>query len=97
MEHYFVLHGIIDDMIKLRVGVLYLDLEIWKWWECHKKCYARHIAWSQFVKSTHAHFEEENFYLGKLTKLRQTGSVLNFILSFEKLVMLYKELNGFLL
>jgi hypothetical protein len=25
MEHYFTLHGITDDMMKLRVGVLYLD------------------------------------------------------------------------
>ena len=25
MEHYFSLHGIIDDLIKVRVGVPYLD------------------------------------------------------------------------
>ena len=25
MEHYFTLHGIIDDMMKLIVGVIYLD------------------------------------------------------------------------
>jgi hypothetical protein len=27
MEHYFSLHGIIDDLIKLCIDVLYLDLE----------------------------------------------------------------------
>ena len=27
MEHYFSLHGITDDMMKLKVEVLYLDLE----------------------------------------------------------------------
>jgi hypothetical protein len=29
MEHYFSLHGIIDDLHKLKVGVLYLDVEHW--------------------------------------------------------------------
>jgi hypothetical protein len=29
MEHYFSLHGIIDDLHKLHVGVLYLDVECW--------------------------------------------------------------------
>jgi hypothetical protein len=33
MEHYFSLHGITSDMMKLRVGVLYLDQEHWKWWQ----------------------------------------------------------------
>jgi hypothetical protein len=39
MENYFPLHGIIDGMIKLRMGVLYLDQEQWQWWEWHKKSY----------------------------------------------------------
>ena len=30
MEYYFSLHGIIDDMIKLKEAVLYLDPERWK-------------------------------------------------------------------
>ena len=37
MEHYFTLHGITFDMMKHRVGVLYLDPKIWQWWEWHKK------------------------------------------------------------
>ena len=32
MEHYFSLHGIIDDMMKLQVGVLYLEVELEAWW-----------------------------------------------------------------
>jgi hypothetical protein len=28
MEYYFSLHGIIDDLTKLHIGVLYLDLEM---------------------------------------------------------------------
>jgi len=29
MEHYFTLHGITDELIKLHVGVLYLEPECW--------------------------------------------------------------------
>ena len=43
MEHYFILHGITNDMMKLRVGILYLDLEKWKWWEWHKKVHVGYI------------------------------------------------------
>ena len=39
MEHYFSLHGITDYLAKLHYDVLYLDLEIWKWWKWnHKSC-----------------------------------------------------------
>ena len=33
MEHYFYLHGITNDSIKLHIDVLYLDFERWKWWK----------------------------------------------------------------
>ena len=49
MEHYFPLHGITDDMIKLKVGVLYLDPKRWQWWEWHKKLYINYCVWSHFV------------------------------------------------
>jgi hypothetical protein len=29
MKHYFSLHGIIDDLYKLHLGVLYLEVEHW--------------------------------------------------------------------
>ena len=37
MEHYLSLHEITDDLIKLKVGFLYLEPKIWQWWEWHKK------------------------------------------------------------
>jgi hypothetical protein len=64
MEHYFTLQGITDDMMKLRVGVLYLDPERWKWWEWHKKSYAGYITWSQFVKVVYAHVSERYSLFG---------------------------------
>jgi hypothetical protein len=36
MEHYFSLHGITDELAKLRYVVLYLDPERWKWWQWRK-------------------------------------------------------------
>jgi hypothetical protein len=33
MDHYFSLHGIIDELAKLHYAVLYLDLERWQWWK----------------------------------------------------------------
>ena len=32
MEHYFSIHNITYDMAKLRVAVLYFNLERWQWW-----------------------------------------------------------------
>jgi hypothetical protein len=29
MEHYFSICGIMDDLCKLKVGVLYMDVEHW--------------------------------------------------------------------
>jgi hypothetical protein len=39
MEHYFSLHGIIDDLHKLNMGILYLDVECWQWWQWYRKAY----------------------------------------------------------
>jgi hypothetical protein len=44
MEHYFSLLGIIYDLMKLRVGVLYLDPECWQWWQWNKKSHMGCIA-----------------------------------------------------
>jgi hypothetical protein len=49
MEHYFSLHGITNDLMKLCVGVLYLDPKHWKWWQWHKNSHRGYIAWTQFV------------------------------------------------
>jgi hypothetical protein len=55
MKHYFSLEGITYDMIKLRVGVLYIDMEQWKWWEWHKNAYEKYITWIKFVKAIYAY------------------------------------------
>jgi hypothetical protein len=41
MEHYLSLYHIQDDETKIHVGVLYMDQELWKWWQWHKKFYPR--------------------------------------------------------
>jgi hypothetical protein len=44
MEKYFSLHGINDDLQKLHVGVLYLDVECWQWWQLYRNDYNGYIA-----------------------------------------------------
>jgi hypothetical protein len=75
MEHYLSLHGITNDLMKLRVGDLYLDTEHWQWWQWYKNAYRGYISWSHFVKTTYACFEQDTHYLGQLTKIRQTSTV----------------------
>jgi hypothetical protein len=83
MEHYFSLHDFRDDETKLHVGVMYLDQEHWQWWQWHKKCYPRHPNLNMFTKVVCAHFDRESHYLGPLTKMEQTRSVIDFIIAFE--------------
>lgn len=33
MEQYFNLNYILDNSIQLSVGIMYLDNEIWQWWQ----------------------------------------------------------------
>jgi hypothetical protein len=46
MEHYFSLHGITDELAKLRYVVLYLDPEHWQWWQCCKISRQGYISWT---------------------------------------------------
>ena len=71
MKRYFSLHGITDDMTKLKVAVLYLDPERWQWWEWHKKSSKKGIGWSQFVTILLERFECDTHYLGRITKLHK--------------------------
>jgi hypothetical protein len=87
MEHYFSLHDIRDDETKIHVGVLYLDQEIWKWWKWHKKFYPGLPTWTMFTKVVCAHFDRESHFLGRLTKLKQTRFVTDFITTFEPLAI----------
>ena len=83
MEHYFSLHGIIDDLIKLHFDVPYLDPKHWKWWKWRKKSHRGYIAWTQFVANLYEHFDIYTRHLGHLTKLKQSGSVEDYITTFE--------------
>jgi hypothetical protein len=49
MEHYFSLYCIIDELSKLKYGVLHLDLEHWQWWQWRKNSRQGYVAWTQFV------------------------------------------------
>jgi hypothetical protein len=83
MEHYFSLHGINDDLAKLRYGFLYLYSERWQWWQWHRKTHQGYVAWNQFVAKLYDHFDTDTHYLGRLTKLKRHGTVEDFISSFE--------------
>ena len=67
MEHYFSLRGITNDIIKIKVGVLYLDSKQWKWREWNKKLYVKLNTLSIFVKYLHAYYKRYTHYLGWLT------------------------------
>jgi hypothetical protein len=90
MEHYFSLHDITDDLAKLRYGVLHLDLERWQWWQWRKKACQGYLAWTKFVE----HFDSDTHHLGHLTKLKQFGTVEDFIAAFEHLDIRTKGMSN---
>jgi hypothetical protein len=85
MEHYFSLCGITDDLAKLQYGVLHLDQERWQWWQWRKTARQGYIAWTHFVVELYEHFDTDTNHLGYLTKLKQSGTVEDFIVAFERL------------
>jgi hypothetical protein len=85
MERYFSLYGITNGLAKLRYGVLHLDQEHWQWWQWRKTSRQGYIAWTQFVTEIYERFDMETNHLGCLTKLKQSGTVEDFIASFERL------------
>jgi hypothetical protein len=85
MEHYFSLYNITDDLAKLRYGVLHLDQERWQWWQWRKTSRQGYIAWTQFVTELYERFDTDTNHLGCLTKLKQSGTVEDFIAAFEHL------------
>jgi hypothetical protein len=85
MEHYFSLYGIIDDLAKLRYGVLHIDQECWQWWQWRKTSRQGYIAWTQFVTELYERFDTDTNHLGHLKKLKQSGTVEDFITAFEHL------------
>jgi hypothetical protein len=82
MEHYFSLYNITDDLAKLRYSVLHLDQEHWQWRKTSRQGY---ISWTQFVAELYECFDIDTNHLGYLTKLKQSGTVEDFIATFERL------------
>jgi hypothetical protein len=85
MEHYFSLYNITDDLAKLRYGVLHLDQERWQWWQWRKTSRQGYIAWTQFVVELYECFDTDTNHLGRLTNLKQSSTVEDFIAAFEHL------------
>jgi hypothetical protein len=83
MEHYFSIYNITDDLDKLWYGVLHLDQERWQWWQWRKTSHQGYIAWTQFVVELYERFDTDTNHLGRLTKLKQSGTVEDFIVAFE--------------
>jgi hypothetical protein len=75
MEHYFSLNDITNDLGKLRYGVLHLDQECWQWRQWRKT----------YVAEICERFDTDTNHLGRLTKLKQSRTVEDFIDSFERL------------
>jgi hypothetical protein len=85
MEHYFSLYGITNDLAKLWYGVLHLDQERWQWWQWRKTSRQGYISWTHFVAEIYECFDTDTNHLGRLTKLKQSGTMEGFIASFERL------------
>jgi hypothetical protein len=85
MEHYFSLYNITDDLAKLRYGVLHLNQERWQWLQWRKTSRQGYISWTQFVAELYERFDTDTNHLGRLTKLKQSGTVEDYIAAFERL------------
>eukprot|EP00253_Pinus_taeda_P026508 PITA_26508 len=93
MEQYFNLNNILDDETQLMVGSMYLDNERWQWWEWNRCCNAPFRTWDKFKKALTDCFDQESDFLGRLTKLRQTGTVDEYITAFEALAFRTRGLS----
>jgi hypothetical protein len=85
MEQYFSLYGITYELAKLQYGVLHLDQECWQWWQWRKNAHQGYVAWTHFVADLYEHFDTDTNHLGHLTKLKQSGTMEDFITTFERL------------
>jgi hypothetical protein len=83
MEHYFSLYGITYDLAKLSYGVLHLDQERWQWWQWRKNSHQGYVAWTHFVVELYERFDTDTNHLDCLIKLKQSGTVEDFIAAFE--------------
>jgi hypothetical protein len=85
MEHYLSLYGITDELAKLWYGVLHLDQERWQWWQWRKNSRQGYVAWTHFLAELYECFDTDTNHLGRLKKLKQSGTMEDFIATFERL------------
>lgn len=64
MEDYFSFHEITDELMKLRVGVLYWIQKVGNCGNDIKRFMPTIISYSHFVKAIYVHFEKDNHYFG---------------------------------
>jgi hypothetical protein len=93
MEQYFELNRLQDDWTKIRVATMYLDSQRWQWALWHQRRNAPFSSWVQFTKALRDRFEQGDSFLGSLTKLRQTGTVDEYITAFEALAFRTQHLS----
>ncbi len=93
MEQYFELNRLEDDWTKIRVVTMYLDSQRWQWALWHQRRNAPFSSWVQFTKALRDRFEQGDSFLGSLTKLRQTGTVDEYITAFEALAFRTQHLS----
>jgi hypothetical protein len=79
------LYDITDELAKLRYGVLHLDKKTFAMVAMEKNFSPRVIASTHFVAKLYEHFDTDTNHLGHLTNLKQSGTVEDFIATFEQL------------
>ena len=94
MEHYFSLYHITEELVKLWYGVLHLNQERWQWWQSRKNAHQGYVAWTQFVANLYERFDTDTNHLGRLTKLKQSGTMEDFIASFGRLVFRTERMSN---
>eukprot|EP00253_Pinus_taeda_P024737 PITA_24737 len=92
MEQYFNLNNTLDNETQLMVGSMYLDNERWQWWEWHQRSNGSFLTWATFKKALTECFDHESSFLGRLTKLQQTGTMDEYVTAFESLAFRTKDL-----
>jgi len=93
MEQYFELNRIDEQWTKIRVATMYLDSQRWQWALWHQRRNAPFSSWDQFTKALRDRFDQGDSFLGSLTKLRQTGTVDEYITAFEALAFRTQHLS----
>jgi hypothetical protein len=52
------------------------------------------MAWTHFVAKIYEHFDTDTNHLGRLTKLKQSGTMEDFITTFERLYFCIERISN---